>query len=291
MKKTRLFIALLLMLVAANGYAQDSYRQTVKETLTTYMQEYLNQMESFLKNDITSWFKSGDVDLNQLTDQYVKERLMDKITDMVFPKVIELGVSEESFKETMALCATPEGKTYQEHNKQWNEAIKTEMMSVMMKDSLKISAGDTSDPIQPKAGIDAGYIEKFKSAMEGNVVNIVTKYFDQYSKLSKTILKDIPDEMKKAQEKLDNVKTWMTANILAIALNSAYGIITEDDLDFAAKLNAQDTHRLMDIVPFDDDMMSLGADMLIDYVEWMQDHGAVPEYDGMLDMLKARRAE
>ena len=35
MKKTRLFVALLVMLVAASGYAQDSYRQSVKDYMTT----------------------------------------------------------------------------------------------------------------------------------------------------------------------------------------------------------------------------------------------------------------
>ena len=33
MKKTRLLVALLVMLVAASAYAQDSYRQAVKDYL------------------------------------------------------------------------------------------------------------------------------------------------------------------------------------------------------------------------------------------------------------------
>ena len=34
MKKPRLLIAMVVMLIAASGYAQDSYRQTAKDYLT-----------------------------------------------------------------------------------------------------------------------------------------------------------------------------------------------------------------------------------------------------------------
>jgi hypothetical protein len=43
MKKPRLLIALLVMLVAASGYAQDSYRQAVKDGIAPYLENYMTQ--------------------------------------------------------------------------------------------------------------------------------------------------------------------------------------------------------------------------------------------------------
>lgn len=299
MKNSRLFVALLVMFVAANCFAQDSYRQTVKEIIAPNLQDYMTQYESFLKTDITFWFKSGgDVDLKQLTERYMQERMLDNVTDLVLPKIKEIGVSEADIKATMSLLATPEGKAYREHNQQWTEATKAEFISIMTRDSLKIKNGDTSDPIQPKAEIDAGYIEKYKTAMDANVDKMISKFFAGYSNLFTAILGQWPDghekfvqeQKQEMQQTLENLKAWMTANVPAILMNSAYGIMTPEDLDFATKLNAQDTHKLMDLFPRSgDDLMSFSSDMLIDYVEWMKDHGAVLEYDGVLDMLKQKR--
>ena len=51
MKKTRFLIALLVMLVAANGYAQDSYRQAVKDYLTAIGQFEKDQVTPFRYED------------------------------------------------------------------------------------------------------------------------------------------------------------------------------------------------------------------------------------------------
>ena len=47
MKKTRSIIALLVMLVAASGYAQDSYREAVKEYGVIF-NDNVNRMDSIL---------------------------------------------------------------------------------------------------------------------------------------------------------------------------------------------------------------------------------------------------
>jgi hypothetical protein len=290
MKKARLFIALLVMLVAASGYAQDSYRETVKESVAPYLQTYLDQMHSFFKQYITMWFNSDNVDLNQLTDRYADECLSDQLTDFFFTNVKELGISEANLKETMTLLSTPAGMTFQEHQRQWNNALKDEL-SIMMQNLPMIMVGDTSDPIQPKAGIEAGYIEKYKEAMDGysgSKITLLMKPIDQISMLFATNNDgEMSDEMEPMQEMQEKVEAWMAANGPTIEMNCAYGIITEDDLDFAAKLKAQNTLKLLDLVPFSVDELSwAGNDFLIDYVEWMQEHGAVLENEEMFDLLK-----
>ena len=291
MKKTRLLIALLVMLVAASGYAQDSYREAVKEYMAVNSKEalnnYWNRMDSVFKADNTYWFESGDVDLNQLTERYFKEGIMDYMTDFMCAKTKELGVTEAGLREYISLMSTPEGQTYKEHMAQWVEAIKrdtTVLNGQDSLDSLKIMAGEYPDPIQVKAGIDPGYVEKYNKVLGADMAKYTQGLFDQYFNIFTMMFEGMSDEMKDAmsdemkdmQKRFDGMKNWMTANIPTIALNNAYGIFTEDDLDFVAKTQTLDTRKLIGLLPMNPgDMMSMGIGVMKDYIEWMEDHGAV----------------
>ena len=301
MKKTRLLIALLVMLVAASGYAQDSYREAVKEYMAVNSQEalknYWNRMDSVFKADNTYWFESGDVDLNQLTERYFKEGIMDYMTDFMCAKTKELGVTEAGLREYISLISTPEGQTYKEHMAQWVEAIKrdtTVLNGQDSLDSLKIMAGEYPDPIQVKAGIDPAYVEKYNKVLGTDMAKYTQGMFDQYFNIFTMMFEGMSDEMKDAmsdemkdmQKRFDGMKNWMTANIPTIALNNAYGIFTEDDIDFVAKTQTLDTRKLIGLLPMNPgDMMSMGIGVMKDYIEWMEDHGAVMK-EGMKEFLQ-----
>ena len=301
MNKTRLLIALLVMLVAASGYAQDSYRQAVKDYMAVNSQEalnnYWNRMDSVFKADNTYWFESGDVDLNQLTERYFKEGIMDYMTDFMCAKTKELGVTEAGLREYISLMSTPEGQTYKEHMAQWVEAIKrdtTVLNGQDSLDSLKIMAGEYPDPIQVKAGIDPGYVEKYNNVLGTDMAKYTQGMFDQYFNIFTMMFEGMSDEMKDAmsdemkdmQKRFDGMKNWMTANIPTIALNNAYGIFTEDDLDFVAKTQTLDTRKLIGLLPMNPgDMVSMGIGVMKDYIEWMEDHGAVMK-EGMKEFLQ-----
>ena len=301
MKKPRLLIALLVMLVAASGYAQDSYREAVKEYMAVNSQEalnnYWNRMDSVLKANNTYWFESGDVDLNQLTVRYFKEGIMDYMTDFMCAKTKELGVTEAGLREYISLMSTPEGQTYKEHMAQWVEAIKrdtTVLNGQDSLDSLKIMAGEYPDPIQVKAGINPAYVEKYNKVLGADMTKYTQGLFDQYFNIFTMMFEGMSDEMKDAmsdemkdmQKRFDGMKNWMTANIPTIALNNAYGIFTEDDLDFVAKTQTLDTRKLIGLLPMNPgDMMSMGIGIMKDYIEWMDDHGAVMK-EGMKEFLQ-----
>ena len=305
MKKSRLLIAVLAMLVAASGFAQDSYREAVKEYMAMSSQvdwnNYWNSLDSVLKADNTLWFESGNVDLNQLTERYFKEGVMDYMTDFMCAKIKELGVTEAGLREYMSLMSTPEGQTYKEHMAQWVEAIKrdtTAFNGLDSLDSLKIMAGEYPDPIQVKAGIDPGYVEKYNKVMGADMAKYMQGLFDQYfnfftmmfggmsDEMSDEMKDAMSDEMKDMQKRFDGMKNWMTANIPTIALNNAYGIFTEDDLDFVAKTQTLETRKLINLLPMNPgDMMSMGQGIMKNYIEWMEDHGAVVKEE-MKDFLQ-----
>ena len=290
MKKTRFLIALLVVLVAASGYAQDSYRQAVKDYWSPCVKGHLNQLDSVFKSTNGIWFQSGNLDLDQMANRYLEERLMDYMTDLFLPKVKELGVSEAALRENAALWSTPAGKTYLEHLQQLTEVLKVDLASLIDLDNLKIKNGDTSGPVQIKADIDAGYVAKYKKVMESDLINVVEGSFDQYSNLATMIFKDKSDELADLQNKIAGLKAWATANLPAMTINAAYGIITEDDLDFVTKLQSLDTHKLLGLIPMSNvDLMSMGSGIMMDYLEWMENHGAVvKEYmkDALIQMSK-----
>ena len=305
MKKSRLLIAVLVMLVAASGFAQDSYREAVKEYMAMSSQvdwnNYWNSLDSVLKADNTLWFESGNVDLNQLTERYFKEGVMDYMTDFMCAKIKELGVTEAGLREYMSLMSTPEGQAYKEHMAQWVEAIKrdtTAFNGLDSLDSLKIMAGEYPDPIQVKAGIDPGYVEKYNKVMGADMAKYMQGLFDQYfnfftmmfggmsDEMSDEMSAEMKDEMKDMQKRFDGMKNWMTANIPTIALNNAYGIFTEDDLDFVAKTQTLEIHKLIGLLPMNPgEMMSMGQGIMKKYIEWMEDHGAVVKEE-MKDFLQ-----
>ena len=297
MKKSRLLIAVLAMLVAASGFAQDCYREAVKEYMAMSSQvdwnNYWNSLDSVLKADNTLWFESGNVDLNQLTERYFKEGVMDYMTDFMCAKIKELGVTEAGLREYMSLMSTPEGQAYKEHMAQWVEAIKrdtTAFNGLDSLDSLKIMAGEYPDPIQVKAGIDPGYVEKYNKVMGADMAKYMQDLFDQYFNFFTMMLggmsDEMSDEMKDMQKRFDGMKNWMTANIPTIALNNAYGIFTEDDLDFVAKTQSLEIHKLIGLLPMNPgEMMSMGQGIMKKYIEWMEDHGAVVKEE-MKDFLQ-----
>ena len=298
MKKSRLLIAVLVMLVASSGYAQDSYREAVKEYLaiTSQKQEalknYWNGMDSVYKEMNTHWFESGEVDLDQLSERYVNEGLMDYMMDFMSAKMKELGVTEAGLREFTSLMSTPEGQAYSEHIAQWVEAIKRDTTALNDLDSLKVMAGEDPDPIQLKAGIDPGYVEKYKKVLEADMVKYLQGMFDQYFNFFTMLFGEMTDEkmtdeMKDMQNTLNGFKAWMTANFPTMALNNAYGIITEDDLDFLAKLQTLDaTHQLLGLLPMNPgDLMTIGQGAMKNYIEWMENHGAVAKED-MKDFIQ-----
>ena len=113
MKKTRLLFALLVMLVAASGYAQDTYREAVKQ--------YLNVDEKFERSKaIIPFFKmmfvnDGKVNLDQLNERYLTEQLADDFAESLIPTLQAQNITEADLQEVYSLLSTPQGKTYAAH--------------------------------------------------------------------------------------------------------------------------------------------------------------------------------
>lgn len=293
MKKSRLLLALLVMLVAASGYTQDSYREAAKDYLTAIGQfekskPYISTMSMMFERD-------GEVDIDQLTQRYLDERYENDMINFYVTAWKEQGMTEADMRELSSLLSTPEYKVFDTHYKDWMMGFASYMleplMELMSNVEEQLESGEykykeskflsrMESPIQPNAEIDAVYAEKFNSVM-------------MKSPLAKTItdamFKRMDEGMDRAsidepirKESQDKVKDWMTKSLPAMLLNSAYGNMTLEDLDYAAKLFANETYCKLfqsnDLSNVDMESLKM-AHAYSKYMTWMEEQGAKKSED------------
>ena len=284
MKKTRLLVALLVMLVAASAYAQDSYRQAVKDYLAATDQ--FEKTKSLMSDMRLLFEKNAQVDIDQLTKRYIDERLENDMLDSYVPALADAGMTEADLREIISLVSTPEGKTLEAHQHEWmGEFLAEFLMPFMMmgeneahaEDKDLSSGGGLADllggPIQPKADIDPAYAARFKevileSAFAKNMIDAMMARMD----------KDSADDSNK-QESRKAFTDWVIPSMSALLLNSAYGNLTLEDLDYAARLYTNESYcKLQNYSNFDRDDLKIGSFML-KYLDWMKGQGATLSED------------
>ena len=277
---SKCLVTLLISLTALCGYAQDSYREAIKDYFHLNCQA--DQMESALKELNMILFDDSGMNLSQLTERYIQECLTNDYADYMEPKMKAQNVTEAELREVVELLSTPAGKAYNEHQLEWIDNMKGELTSIMLQNMGQIMYGDLSKPIQPKAEIDAVYIEKFKEVMGNSMIESFMNVFDMTGPNTNPI--QLPDELK------ERLQTWLSVNLPTITMNSAYGTITVEDLDFAAKLASHESYSKMQDFSFMNygQIGPLVTGMLSNYVDWMQVQGAVVKghADTILKMMQ-----
>ena len=271
MKKTRLLIALLVMLVAVSSYAQDSYRETVKQYVEVNGQS--DKLKTlFTKLNETFFKKTEGVDLSALTERYVKERLNDQMTDLVLPMMKDRNVTEADLRTINSLLSTPEGKLFTAHQNEWNTMLPEKMVDIMLE---KADMLDDGGNVAVNPEIPADYVAKFSNLME------VGKFKDTF--------KDLLNGIEEGTQNMlpDSFKKWFEENIVTIALNSAYGIMTPEDIDYGTMLCSNESYlKIQNVSGVKlDDIKSTGMDLMVGYIDWMESQGA--QLSGTASLMKS----
>ena len=289
MKKTRLLIALLVMLVAASGYAQDSYRQAVKDFVTLSGQ--WENTKSLITTTSLLFDRSGDVDIDQLTKRFIDECLEDAYLDASVSLLKARGITEADLNEVSSLYAKPEIKAFEAHQKAWMVDVATYMMEPLMKMMENASQGiyedtgmaDRIQTVQPNPEIDAAYAEKFNNVMlESPLIKKMEEAMIQ------RMDQDTPIDDPIVMEAGEDAKNAILKSLPAILLNSAYGNLTLEDLDVAARLYSNEAYcKLQDTSNADEETRILTQNL--NYPDWMKEHGAKMSEDpnAMLEYYKA----
>ena len=264
MKKSRLLIAVLVMLVAASGYAQDSYRQAVKEYLSVLGPADEIKSALYEMNE-TFFVPSSNVDYDVLAERYFKEVINDQLTDLFEPMMKERNVTEADLRTLNEMLATPKFQTFLAHQNEWLEKlsqISDECIS-------QINDGEEPKNIQVNPDIDAGYVAKFQKMWKESGKE--EKSIGLYDKLSL-------DENTEEFAKISKYKTWLADNFGTIALNAAYGTLTLEGFDLGMKLYTNESYRKVtdtsDMNVFS--VVGPTAEIIIKYLDWMESQGAQP---------------
>lgn len=279
MKKTKLLITLLVMLVAASGYAQDSYREAVKQ--------YLSCNSNQLDKDNNTWASFNDlfvkddaVNIDKLIKRYIDERLEDATVDFTLPMMKAKGITEADLLEATSLLSTPEGKAFSTDQQSWMLAFSfLAMMSTMDQmgeTGLFGNVMSESDLLTINPDIDAAYADKFaKISEKTGFIDLLMKGFNE--KAGEAL----------GDEEKEKVLGWLSENAYTIALNSAYEILTPEDLDYAENLYSHESFRKLNDNS-EVDLADVKPGVLFnDFLNWMKEHGAtVDENSEHLSMLK-----
>ena len=269
---------MLVTLVAASGYAQDSYREAVKQ--------YLNVDDKFERlKPVISIFKvlfvnDDKVDLDQLSERYLNEQLVDDYLEILIPPLQAQNITEADLQEVYSLLSTPQGKTFAAHKAEWENECDSEIMNLMLEAVLDMEPeGEFElEPIQPDADINATYAAK------------MSKLLDDMSVVS-TMIKQLEEPSSDGSEDEMDPKMidWFKENMPVIALNTAYGILTDKDLDFGQMLFTKESYRKFVDFSNNNDYESNGATLFTKYMDWMKAQGATvkDDPDTVRDVLKA----
>lgn len=284
MKKARFLIALLVMLVAASGSAQDSYRQAVKDYLTAVNQ--FEREKTYISTMSMMFERDGKVDIDQLTQRYLDEQYEKDMIDFYVTSWKEQGMTEADLSELLSLFTSPEYKTFTAHSQNWMKEYASYMMTPFLEqikvlqepmepseylDKVKDYVSFLDAPVQPRPEIDAAYADKFNHVMLESpsvklMMEMMLKRFDE-KKFS-----DDPE----FQASNNKVKDWMTKNVPVLLLNFAYDNLTLEDLDYAEKLNANKIYNRFQSFDLNSvDMEKLSKNhTYFKYLNWMKEQGA-----------------
>lgn len=299
MKRTRLLIALLVMLVAASGFAQDSYRETVKQYL--HVDEGFEQDKKLMSTMKLLFVQDGKVDIDQLNERYINERLVDDYLDLYVPILQQHNVSEAELQEVFSLVSTPQGKTYSAHFAEWNKELARRMMKPMKEALEDMLPGEelVINPVEPNPDIDATYTAKFKKLQEVNpLVSQMIEAIEAQMNISKPdINEDIVKDVERAKEindESDNkILNWIKDNLPVIALNAAYDKMTVEDLDQAVLLYSNEAYRKMKGAITAETEQMKTINLFTKYLDWMKAQGATVNEDpkAMMEFYKILMGE
>ena len=285
MKKTRLLIALLVMLVAASGYAQDSYRQAVKDYLTAVDQ--FNKSKSLISSMSLLFEKDGQEDVDLLMSRYLDEQFENDMIDWFESVAKSHDMTEADLKEVASLANTQEGKAFEARQQEWMGEFLANIMEPFITASKEkyppegtefdsefeqnfetnLLSRILGNPVQPKAEIDAAYAAKFNDVIIGSA----------FGKAMLDAMMQRLDGSTTVYEKQETrklFKDWMTTSVPAIMLNSAYGILRIEDLDYAAKLYGNEAYCKLNANSGNDLETLKAGHFLNKYTNWMTEHGA-----------------
>lgn len=197
----------------------------------------------------------------ELVSDYMENHFLnDMVENVMVPAVTEFATVDE-VKQLAAAMKSPEGQTFQQHQKQMNENSDFEKLGTSIMET--IIAGVEPEDIQPAPSCPQSYIDTYYKFYDlsnlNSMVNQLSAMFGDK--------KDDPDVKKFVD--------YLTKNMRTIYLNQSYGIMTTDDLKFGLKVYQTDAwqHMTQASAKMVSDPQKLGMGIIMGYILWLQEQG------------------
>ena len=266
------------MLVAASGYAQDSYREAVKQYLK--VDDKFERLKPVISVFKALFVNDEKVDLDKLNEHYIKEQLVDDYLEILIPPLQAQNITDADLLEVYSLLSTSQGQTYAAHKAEWENELDSEILNLMLEVVFDMEPeGELElEPIQPDGDINAAYAAK------------MSKLLDDMSVVSTMIKKLEEPGSDGSEDEMDpKMIDWFKENMPVIALNTAYGILTEEDLDFGQMLFTKESYRKFMDFSNNNDYELIVATLFTKYMDWMKAQGATvkEDPDTVRDLFKA----
>ena len=269
----------MVAMTAMSGYAQDSYREAVKEYMSANGASEM--MKSLLLHMNGVLFKQTDkVNIDGLTERYFQERFEDEFVKMMEPSLKACELTEDDLRELTGLLSTPKGKLYATHMMAWAQKMPGALISSMMKNrSFDTDMDKWADIIiEIDPDVNADFAAKFHQMWDKVIPD------DKWQEILKEGMKE------DTTQRNASIVKWLSNNLETILLNSAHQYMTVEDLDYGNWLSTYNSFLKTKGIHFSrplssEELMSL----FNEYKEWMEANGAQPNDDEeeiALGMLK-----
>ncbi len=270
-----LLAVIMVAMTAVGSYAQDSYREAVKELLSVNS----DHIKSMLSRINQAYFKQSDnVNTDELTERYFNEQILDEWAQMMEPSMKARNLTEKELREVTSLLSTPQGKLYKAHKTEWLMKMPGTLFKAlgetMGKDFNPNSLADGLVKVNPD--IEEAYKAKFQQILGQVFTN------DDLNSTLNTLVNDTT-----ARGIL--IAKWCSNNLETVLMNTAYDHLTMEDLDYGIWLRSHDAYLKMQselnrIKSQEDNL----EEMITEYTNWMEAQGAQPtsEDERLMNMVK-----
>lgn len=238
---TMTIVALFTLCVCANAQSNDNYSDAVMELMTVTHEdeqfgeitEKLPQFLNIINEQVLAPSSKGKG--NMLAEKYIKENAERKLLRPILVNMLKDKISIEDIRKITETMKSEEGQTYIKHTKAMETKMEAEMDKFMGDDITenpsKLKPAEYTCPEE--------FAKKFETFYESSSmkkgIESVLKIFEMAATMSES-----PEEKKNVQTVMDYMKKYY----VVIAANSAYGTITDQDIEFSKKLSTLPSYSI-----------------------------------------------
>lgn len=272
-KQLKSFVIIMTLMplfcMCSNAQNNEKFEDKVMELITLTGQEeqfdgLSTNMKSVLQNINREELGSSESARgDELADKYIAENLQDKLIKPLLVDMFKDKVTSEELSDVIEKLKTEEGKLYTTHLNEMSKGLDAATMGLA--DNI-----DGSNATKIEFTCPAEYGKKFVSFYENSQMKTVMDGLENMFKMAATM-----SDNDKDKQQAEFMIKYMRENLPVLMANSAFGKMTDADLDFGMELNNMPAYKKF-IEAFDfqevvTSSMQKSLDFVNDYKKWLKE--------------------